>query len=84
MDLNIEKKTYDPTRLSTPRFIEGTITIKNIGDAKASNIVLNVDTDGLELADGKLVQTIFSLEKGETTEPIAFSLKIPMLWEEKI
>lgn len=83
VDLNIEKKTYDPTRLSTPRFIEGTITIKNIGDAKASNIVLNVDTDGLELADGKLVQTIFSLEKGETTEPIAFSLKIPMLWEEK-
>jgi len=83
VDLDIEKETYDPTRLSTPRFIEGNVTIKNVGDAKASNVVLNVDTAGLELADGKLMQTTPSLEKGETTKPLAFKLQIPLLWDEE-
>jgi hypothetical protein len=81
--LNIEKDSYDPTRLSTPRFIEGNVTIKNVGDAKATNVVLNVDTAGLELADGKLIQTTPSLEKGETTKPLAFKLQIPLLWDEE-
>lgn len=83
VDLNIEKETYDPTRLSTPRFIEGNVTIKNVGDAKASNVVLNVDTAGLELADGKLTQTTSSLEKGESTKPLTFKLQIPLLWDEE-
>lgn len=81
--LNIEKDTYDPTKLSTPRFIEGNVTIKNVGDAKASNVVLNVDTAGLKLAEGKLTQISPSLEKGESTKPLAFKLQIPLLWNEE-
>lgn len=83
VDLEIEKDTYDPTRLSTPRYIEGNVTIKNVGDAEASNIVLNIDTAGLKLADGKLTQTTSSLEKEESTKPLTFSLEIPMLWDEE-
>ena len=81
--VDIEKDSYDPTRLSTPRYIEGNVTIKNAGDAEASNIALNIDTAGLKLADGKLTQTISSLEKGESGKPLAFSLEIPMLWDEE-
>ncbi|MFA0823745.1 MAG: BatD family protein [Methanomethylovorans sp.] len=81
--VDIEKDSYDPTRLSTPRYIEGNVTIKNAGDAEASNIALNIDTAGLKLADGKLTQTISSLEKGESGKPLTFSLEIPMLWDEE-
>ncbi len=81
--LKIGKESYDPTRLSTPRFIEGNVTIKNVGDAKASNVVLNIDTDGLKLAEGKLTQTSVSLEKGESAKPLAFKLQIPLLWDEE-
>lgn len=83
VDLDIEKDTYDPTRLSTPRYIEGNVTIKNAGDAKASNVVLTIDTAGLKLADGKLTQTTASLEKEESGKPLSFSLEIPMLWDEE-
>ncbi|MBC7085521.1 MAG: DUF11 domain-containing protein [Methanomethylovorans sp.] len=83
VNLVIEKDTYDPTRLSTPRFIEGNITIKNVGDSKANNIFLSVDTNGLSLADGKLTQTTASLEKGESTKPLTFKLEIPFLWDEE-
>ncbi|WP_370572123.1 BatD family protein [Methanomethylovorans sp.] len=81
--LEIEKDTYDPTRLSTPRYIEGNVTIENVGDAKASNVVLNVNTAGIALADGKLTQTTASLEKGESTKPLTFKLEIPLLWDEE-
>ncbi len=81
--VNIKKDSYDPTRLSTPRFIEGNVTIKNVGDAKASNVVLNVDTAGLKLAEGKLTQTVVSLEKDESIKPMAFKLQIPLLWDEE-
>jgi uncharacterized repeat protein (TIGR01451 family) len=81
--LKIEKDSYDPTRLSTPRFIEGNVTVKNVGDAKASNVVLNVDTAGLKIAEGKLTQTLFSLEKGESTKLLDFKLQIPLLWGEE-
>lgn len=81
--VDIEKDSYDPTRLSTPRYIEGNVTIENVGDAEAGNIVLSIDTADLELADGKLTQTISSLEKGESGKPLTFSLEIPMLWDEE-
>ncbi|WP_321417688.1 BatD family protein [uncultured Methanomethylovorans sp.] len=81
--VDIEKDSYDPTRLSTPRYIEGNVTIKNVGDAEASNIVLSINTAGLELGDGKLTQTISSLKKGESGKPLTFSLEIPLLWDEE-
>lgn len=82
VNLKIEQDTYDPTKLSTPRYIEANVTIKNVGDAKASNILLNVDTAGLKLINGKLTQTTASLEKGESTQPLNFNLEIPLLWNE--
>lgn len=83
ISIDVEQSTYDPTLLSTPRYIEANVTVKNVGDAKAEDVVLKVATVGLELADGKLTQTTSSLEKEETTKPLSFSLKIPLLWDDK-
>lgn len=83
ISIDVEQTTYDPTLLSTPPYIEANVTIKNAGNAEASNVVLNIDTDDLELADGKLTQTTSSLEKEESTKTLSFSLEIPMLWDEE-
>ncbi|MBC7086351.1 MAG: DUF11 domain-containing protein [Methanomethylovorans sp.] len=79
--IDVEQDTYDPAKLSTPLYIKAKVTIENVGSGKASNLMLNIDTDGLELADGKLTQTTASLEKEESTKPLNFSLKIPLLWD---
>lgn len=83
ISIDVEQNTYDPTLLSTPRHIEANVTIENVGNAEAFNVLLNIDTDGLELADGKLTQTTSSLEKEESTKTLTFSMEIPMLWDEE-
>ena len=78
-----EKETYDPRLISTPSKIVTSITLENIGDAKAEDIDIIIDTGGLELYGGKLKYDIMSMEKDEVSEPYTVKLDIPLMWDEK-
>ena len=82
-DIKIEtdKDTYDSKSTGDKR-IDVTITVKNNGKAKAENVVLNVDTAGLEVLSGKTKYTYTKILKDETVEPITLTLKAPTPWED--
>jgi len=76
-----EKGTYDSKSIGDRR-IDVTITVKNNGEAKAENVVLTVDTGGLEVLSGKTKYTYTKILKGETVGPITLTLKTPTPWED--
>jgi len=76
-----EKTTYD-SKSTGDRRIDVSIKVKNNGDAKAENVVLNVDTAGLEVLSGKTKYTYTKILKGETVETINLTLKTPTPWED--
>lgn len=82
-DIKIEtkKNTYDSKSTGDGR-IDVTMTVKNNGEAKAENVVLTVDTAGLEVLSGKTKYTYTKVLKGETVEPITLTLKTPTPWED--
>ncbi|KKG10188.1 BatD family protein [Methanosarcina sp. 2.H.A.1B.4] len=82
-DIKIETKkdTYDSKSTGDGR-IDVTITVKNNGKAKAENVVLTVDTAGLEVLSGKTKYTYTKILKDETVEPITLTLKTPTPWED--
>ncbi|AKB74187.1 hypothetical protein MSLAZ_0926 [Methanosarcina lacustris Z-7289] len=82
-DIKIEtdKDTYDSKSIGDKK-IEVTITVNNNGEAKAENVVLTVDTGELEVLNGKTKYAYTKVLKGETVEPITFTLKTPTPWED--
>ncbi|MDG6244255.1 MAG: BatD family protein [Methanolobus sp.] len=83
MDIVIktDKDTYDP-RPNAYQQIVTTIDVKNKGDAEALNMDLEIDVDGMELAEGKLTHRFSSVEKNKAMDTITLKLKIPHYWEE--
>ncbi|WMW22723.1 BatD family protein [Methanolobus mangrovi] len=83
MDIVIEPEqdTYDPRTISYPTII-ATIAITNEGDAKAYDMDVDIDVDGMELIDGKLSHHLISIDEDEVLDPIEIKLEIPHYWEE--
>lgn len=81
IDVETKKDTYD-SKLTGDNRIGITINVKNDGEAKAQNVVLTVDTDGLEVFNGKTKYTYTKILKGETVEPISLTLKASTPWED--
>ncbi|MHC1754877.1 MAG: BatD family protein [Methanosarcina sp.] len=81
IDIETDKDTYD-SKSTGDRRIDVTITVKNNGEAKAQNVVLTVDTAGLEVLSGKTKYTYTKILKDETVETINLTLKTPTPWED--
>jgi conserved repeat domain len=83
MDIVIEPEqdTYDPRTISYP-FIIATIAITNEGDAKAYDMDVDIDVDGMELVDGKLSHHLISIDEDEVLDLIEIKLEVPHYWEE--
>ncbi len=79
--ISTDKDTYDPKTMSSNQVITATFSVKNTGAAQGKNIELIIEPDGLEIVDGKLNHDIYSLEKGEVSEPITVKFKIPHPWD---
>ncbi len=78
LDLEIEtnKDNYD-SKSTGDSEIRVSIKIKNDGDAEAKDVVLTVDTAGMELVNGKTKYTYSRVLKDETLKPINLTLKTP-------
>lgn len=83
MDISIEpeKDTYDPRTVSH-QTISATIDIENEGDAKAYDMDVEIDVNGMEFVDGKSSHHFISIDEDEILEPIEIELEIPHYWEE--
>lgn len=81
IDVETKKDTYD-SKLTGDSRIDVTINVKNDGEAKAQNVVLTVDTAGLEVLNGKTKYTYTKILKDETIEPISLTLKASTPWED--
>ena len=81
IDVETKKDTYD-SKLTGDSRIDVTIKVKNDGEAKAENVVLTVDTAGLEVLSGKTEYTYTKILKDETVESINLTLKAPTPWED--
>lgn len=62
--------------------IDVSITAKNNGDAQAKNVVLAIDTAGMELIKGKSEYKDTKVSKDEEFEPVNLTLEAPSPWEE--
>lgn len=81
IDVETKKDTYD-SKLTGDNRIDVTVNANNDGEAKAENVVLAIDTAGLEVLSGKTKYTYSNLLKGESVEPITLTLKTPTPWED--
>jgi hypothetical protein len=75
------KDIYDSKSAVDSR-IDVSINAKNSGEAKARDVVLTVDTAGMELLKGRTKYTDTEISKDETFKPINLTLKAPTPWEE--
>jgi uncharacterized repeat protein (TIGR01451 family) len=78
LDLEIEtnKDAYD-SKSAGDSEMHVSINIKNEGDAEAKDVVLTVDTAGMQLVNGKTKYTYSRVLKDETLKPINLTLKTP-------
>jgi uncharacterized repeat protein (TIGR01451 family) len=81
IDVKTKKDTYD-SKLTGDSRIDVTINVKNDDEAKAEDVVLTVDTDGLEVLSGKTKYTYTEILKDETVKPINLTLKASTPWED--
>ncbi|WP_440945009.1 BatD family protein [Methanosarcina sp. T3] len=81
IDVETKKDTYDSKSTGDSR-IDVSIKVKNDGDAKAEDVVLTVDTAGLEVLSGKTKYTYSKILEDETVETINLTLKAPTPWED--
>jgi uncharacterized repeat protein (TIGR01451 family) len=81
IDVETKKDTYD-SKITGDRRIDVTINVKNDDEAKAENVVLTVDTDGLEVLSGKTKYTYSNILKEGTVTPINLTLKASTPWED--
>lgn len=81
IDVETEKDTYDSKSKGDSR-IDLTITAKNDDEAKAEDVLLIVDTDGLEVLSGKTKYTYSEILKSESIKPVNLTLKTPTPWED--
>jgi uncharacterized repeat protein (TIGR01451 family) len=75
-----DKDTYDPK--SGDNLIHVTINAENNGDAQANDVVMDIDTAGLELVSGQTEYTNSGIDKDESLIPINLTLKTPTPWED--
>lgn len=82
-DIQVEtdKDTYDSKSTGDSR-IDVSITVKNNGEAEAKDVVLTVDTAGMEFLNGKPEYTYSKIPKEKTLEPINITLETPAPWED--
>ncbi|MEZ5334012.1 MAG: BatD family protein [Methanolobus sp.] len=80
--IKTEDDEYDPRTVSY-QTIETTIDIENTGDAEAYNLDVELDIDGMELADGEMTYNFISVEEDEVLDTIDIKIEIPHYWEEK-
>ena len=78
--IDTESDEYDP-RTVTYRSIIATIDIDNEGDAEAEDLTVEIDTDGMELIDGKTSYHFTSIAEDEVLDQIEIELEIPEYWE---
>ncbi|TGC09176.1 BatD family protein [Methanolobus halotolerans] len=81
IDISTEEDTYDPRDMA-PRYIVATINIKNEGDARASEMDVEIDPNGMELVSGKLSHHLIAIEEDEALDPIVAKFEIPEYWEQ--
>lgn len=81
IEVETRKDTYDSKTTGDGR-IDVSIKVKNDGKAKAENVVLTVDTAGLEVLSGKTKHTFTNVLKDETLETINLTLKTSAPWED--
>ena len=81
IDVETKKDEYDSKSTGDGR-IDVAVKIKNDGKAKAENVVLTINTAGLEVISGKTKQTYTTILKDETTEYVNLTLKTPTPWED--
>jgi uncharacterized repeat protein (TIGR01451 family) len=78
-DIKVEadEDTYDPCDR-----IDLSLTATNNGDAEARDVVLTVDTVGMELINGEAEYTDTRVPKDATLDPVNITLEAPAPWEE--
>ena len=81
IDVETKKDTYDSKSTGDSR-IDVVIKLKNDGKAKAEDVVLTVDTAGMEILKGKPRYTFTEVVKDTTLEPVNLTLKAPTPWED--
>lgn len=82
LEIKVETKKdiYDPKNAGDNR-IEVLINVKNKGEAEAEDLILTVDTSGMELLNGKNEYRFENLGKEEMLEPVKLMLKTPAPWK---
>jgi hypothetical protein len=78
--IETNKDTYDSKSAGDSK-IDVTINVKNNGDAEAKDIVLTIDTAGMELLKGKTEYINTRVLKDEALKPFNLTLKTPTPWE---
>jgi uncharacterized repeat protein (TIGR01451 family) len=81
IQITTEKDTYDCKSQADGK-IDVSISATNSGDAEAKNIVLTVDTAGLELLKGKAEYRYTELSKSKALKLINLTLETPAPWED--
>jgi len=83
IEINIksDKESYDP-KILADKDINTTITLKNVGKAKAEDLNVIIETGKLKLLEGKLKHDFSSVEKDETLKAINLHMEVPEPWED--
>ena len=79
--IETDDDSYDPKLSSSPKKVTATITVKNNGDAEVENVDLTINTGDLILNDGPLTYHYYSIEEGDTTDPVTITMDVPYLWD---
>ncbi|AEH60545.1 conserved repeat domain protein [Methanosalsum zhilinae DSM 4017] len=82
LEINIkpDRDTYDPKKASESS-ITATVVVKNTGNAKAEDVRLALDIDGLELIEGDLDHSFTEILKGKSSDPVTIKMKTPHIWD---
>jgi len=81
IDIETDEDEYDPKHTSETE-IDVTFKVKNDGAAKAEDVIINIDSAGMDAINGDLTKTVSSLKVGEITEEYTVTLETPHLWDE--
>jgi hypothetical protein len=77
--ISTDKDTYDPKKVSESAFISN-ITVRNKGKEDLVNVVIALDTDSMNLTQGKLVHRFSEIPK-DSEESIKIKLETPLIWK---
>ncbi len=80
VNIKTDRDTYDP-KITSQSSITATIVVKNKGNAKAEDVRLFIDSNGLELIEGNLDHSFKEIPKGKSSDPVTIKMKTPHLWD---